>query len=157
MLKVCGNNKENFLLKKNNIFHLVIVQDDSFIENFVEDKEGIPAITKCVYVNCAEDPNLKIPQKIQKTAIDIIWRLSSYGPQISKKLKSKTKSEDDGADNETKTNLFDNDIYAEDDDDDYRSSTNRRRQVNASKQKETQHSKTLQALIGERKKKQGDI
>lgn len=80
-----------------------------------------------------------------------------FREEISKKLKSKQKSDDD-TDNETntKSNAFDNDIYAaDDDDDDYRSSSNRRKQVNASKQKETQHSKSLQALIDERKKKQG--
>ena len=55
---------------------------------------------------------------------------------------------------------FDNDIYAEDDDDDdddYRSSANRRKQANASKQKETEHSKSLQLLVEGRKKKQGNF
>jgi hypothetical protein len=52
--------------------------------------------------------------------------------------------------------LFDNDIYAEDDDDDdYRMSTNRRKQINASKQKETEHNKSLQLLIEGRRKKLG--
>jgi hypothetical protein len=93
--------------------------------------------------------------------------------EINKRLKSKagesgSKSEEEGEiddhdDNDSdntkstrKSNLFDNDIYAEDDDDDdYRASTNRRKQINASKQKETEHSKSLQLLIEGRKKKQG--
>jgi hypothetical protein len=98
-----------------------------------------------------------------------------FSEEINKRLKSKAeesgiKSEEEGEiddhdddDSDTekqnknsirKSNLFDNDIYAEDDDDDFRSTSNRRKQVNASKQKETQHNKTLQVLIGERKKKQ---
>ncbi len=90
--------------------------------------------------------------------------------EINKRLKSKagesgSKSEEEGEidDNDSdnnkstrKSNLFDNNIYAEDDDDDdYRASTNRRKQINASKQKETEHSKSLQLLIEGRKKKQG--
>ncbi|CAF3774009.1 unnamed protein product [Rotaria magnacalcarata] len=73
--------------------------------------------------------------------------------EISKKLKSK-KIDHDDTDNETKpkSNSFDQNIYAEDEDEDY-SSANRRKQVNASKQQETQHSKTLKALMEERKKK----
>ncbi|CAF4983597.1 unnamed protein product, partial [Rotaria magnacalcarata] len=59
--------------------------------------------------------------------------------EISKKLKSK-KIDHDDTDNETKpkSNSFDQNIYAEDEDEDY-SSANRRKQVNASKQQETQH------------------
>ncbi|CAF2526021.1 unnamed protein product [Rotaria sp. Silwood2] len=80
--------------------------------------------------------------------------------EISKKLKSKiTNHDDNDNDNETKTKstLFDNNIYADDDDDDdYYLSANSRKQVNASKLKETQHSKSLQALIEERKKKQDE-
>lgn len=104
------------------------------------------------------------------------WLFSySFSEEINKRLKSKaeesgTKSEEEGeiddhddesdhektSDNSTrKSNLFDNDIYAEDDDDDYRSSANRRKQTNATKQKETEHSKSLQMLIEGRKKKQG--
>ena len=92
--------------------------------------------------------------------------------EINKRLKSKAeeseiKSEEEGeiddeSDHEKsdgnlthKSNLFDDDIYAEDDEDDYRASTNRRKQINASKQKETEHSKSLQLLIEGRKKKQG--
>jgi len=89
---------------------------------------------------------------------------SFFSEEISKKLKSKNEESkeksDDDTDNETKSksNLFDNDIYAvDDDDDDYRPSTNHRKQVNETKQKETQHSKSLQVLVGERKKKQGKI
>jgi hypothetical protein len=97
--------------------------------------------------------------------------------EINKRLKSKAeesgiKSEeegeiddhDDDSDNEKsnknsihKSNSFDKDIYAEDDEDDYRASTNRRKQINATKQKETEHSKSLQLLIEGRKKKQGKI
>ncbi|CAF4606654.1 unnamed protein product [Rotaria sp. Silwood1] len=99
--------------------------------------------------------------------------------EINKRLKSKAeesavKSEEEGEiddhdddesdhektnENSTrKSNLFDNDIYAEDDDDDddYRSSTNRRKQINATKQKETEHSKSLQLLVEGRKKKQDE-
>jgi hypothetical protein len=83
--------------------------------------------------------------------------------EINKKLKSKNDGSkiesDDDPDNDIKpkSNLFDNNIYAEDDEDDYRPSTNHRKQINASKQKETQHSKSLQVLVEERKKKQGKI
>ena len=71
-------------------------------------------------------------------------------------MKSKQKSgTDDDTETKNKSSLFDDNIYADDDEDDYRSSANRRQQANASKQKETQHSKTLQALIEKRKKKQG--
>ncbi|CAF1067804.1 unnamed protein product [Adineta steineri] len=97
--------------------------------------------------------------------------------EINKRLKSKAeesgiKSEeegeiddqDDDSDNDKsnktsirKSNLYDNDIYAEDDDDDdYPSSTNRRKQINATKQKETEHSKSLQLLVEGRKKKQDE-
>ncbi|CAF1464538.1 unnamed protein product [Adineta steineri] len=88
----------------------------------------------------------------------------NHREEISKKLKSKIdesklKSDDD-TDNETKpkstSTLLDNDIYAEDDEDDNRLSSNHRKQVNASKQKETQHSKTLQTLVEERRKKQDE-
>ncbi len=67
------------------------------------------------------------------------------------------KLSDDDTDNEikTKSKTFDDNIYAEDDDDDYQSSANRRKQVNATKQKDTQYNKSLQALLEERKKKQG--
>ncbi len=95
--------------------------------------------------------------------------------EINKRLKSKAeesgiKSEEEGEiddhDDESdhdrknknstrKSNTFDNDIYAEDDDDDYRSSANRRKQINATKQKETEHSKSLQLLVEGRKKKHG--
>ena len=85
--------------------------------------------------------------------------------EINKRLKSKAeeseiKSEEEGEiDDDSdhgesndknsirKSNLLNNDIYAEDDEDDYRSSTNRRKLINASKQKETEHSKSLQLLI----------
>ncbi|CAF4010981.1 unnamed protein product [Rotaria magnacalcarata] len=99
--------------------------------------------------------------------------------EINKRLKSKAeesgiKSEEEGeidehddddesdhdktSDHSTrKSNLFDNDIYAEDDDDDdYRKLTNRRQQINATKQKETEHSKSLQILVEGRKKRQDD-
>jgi hypothetical protein len=97
-----------------------------------------------------------------------------FSEEINKRLKSKAeesgiKSEEEGEiddhdddDSDTekqnknsirKSNLFDNDIYAEDDDDDYRSSTNRRKQINQTKQKETEHSKSLQLLVEGRKKK----
>ncbi|CAF1654882.1 unnamed protein product, partial [Adineta ricciae] len=97
--------------------------------------------------------------------------------EINKRLKSKAeesgiKSEeegeiddhDDDSDNEKanktstrKSTLYDNNIYAEDDDDDdYASSANRRKQINASKQKETEHSKSLQLLVEGRKKKQDE-
>lgn len=98
-----------------------------------------------------------------------------FSEEINKRLKSKaeessTKSEEEGeiddrddSDNEKhnktsirKSNAYDNDIYAEDDDDEYGSSTNRRKQINASKQKETEHSKSLQLLVEGRKKKQGE-
>lgn len=78
-------------------------------------------------------------------------------------LKSKQTDGDvdgDDLDQETKTKSrpYDNDIYAvDDDDDDYRTSANRRKQVNASKQKDTEHNKSLQALMVERKKKQGTV
>jgi len=93
----------------------------------------------------------------------ILKYISLFFPreEISKKLKSKNEESklksDDDTDNETKTKstILNNDIYAEDDEDEYRLSANRRKQVNATKQKETQHSKSLQALIEERKKKQG--
>ncbi|UJR09158.1 hypothetical protein I4U23_013406 [Adineta vaga] len=82
----------------------------------------------------------------------------NHREEISKKLKSKQKPTDDtDKESKTKSTLFDDNIYAEDDDDDdHRGPANRRLQANASKQKETQHSKTLQALIEERKKKQDD-
>jgi len=100
-----------------------------------------------------------------------------YSEEINKRLKSKAeesgiKSEeegeiddhDDDSDNDKvnknsirKSNLFDNDIYAEDDEDDYRVSTNRRKQINASKQKDSEHNKSLQLLLEGRKKKQGNI
>jgi hypothetical protein len=99
-----------------------------------------------------------------------------YSEEINKRLKSKAeesgiKSEeegeiddhDDDSDNEKvnknsirKSNVFDNDIYAEDDEDDYRISTNRRKQINASKQKDSEHNKSLQLLVEGRKKKQGN-
>lgn len=78
--------------------------------------------------------------------------------EIVKKMKTRQKSDDETTDTESKSksNTYDNDIYAaEDDDDEYRSSANRRKQVNANKQKETEHSKNLQLLIEERRKKQG--
>jgi len=91
--------------------------------------------------------------------------------EINKRLKSKAeesavKSEeegeidedddDDDQQNKTKRNSsgFNDDIYAEDDDDDYRSSSNRRKQINATKQKDTEHSRSLQLLMEGRKKKQ---
>ncbi|CAF1203249.1 unnamed protein product [Adineta steineri] len=88
----------------------------------------------------------------------------NHREEISKKLKSKIEESklksDDDTDNETKpkstSTLLDNDIYAEDDEDDNRLSSNHRKQVNASKQKETQHSKTLQTLVEERRKKQDE-
>ncbi|CAF1103389.1 unnamed protein product [Adineta ricciae] len=81
----------------------------------------------------------------------------SHREEITKKLKSKQKSgTDNDTETKTKSSLFDDNIYADDDEDDYRSSGNRRQQANASKQKETQHSKTLQALIEKRKKKQDE-
>jgi len=82
--------------------------------------------------------------------------------EISKKLKSKNEESklksDDDTDNETKTKstVLNNDIYAEDDEDDYRISTNRRKQINASKQKDSEHNKSLQLLVEGRKKKQGN-
>jgi hypothetical protein len=88
-----------------------------------------------------------------------IYFLIYLREEISKKLKSKNEESklesDDDDEIQTKSNTLDNDIYAEDDEDDYRSSANRRKQVNATKQKDTQHSKSLQALLDERKKKQG--
>ena len=75
-------------------------------------------------------------------------------------LKSKqANSDDDDHDHpiKSKSQTYDNDIYAAEDDDDYRSSANIRKQANASKQKETDHNKSLQALIVERKKKQGRV
>lgn len=97
---------------------------------------------------------------------------SVFREEINKRLKSKAeesgaKSEEEGEIDEddediptrsmtTTSGALSNDIYAEDDeDDDYRSSTNRRKQINASKQKETEHSKSLQLLVEGRKKKQG--
>ena len=102
--------------------------------------------------------------------------LGNSSEEINKRLKSKAeesgiKSEEEGEIDEPdddsdhdksrknstrKSSQFDNDIYAEDDDDDeHRSSTDRRKQINASKQKETEHSKSLQLLVEGRKKKQG--
>ncbi len=69
---------------------------------------------------------------------------------------NRNKKCDDDTDNEhskTNSNLFDNDIYAEDN---YRSSANHHQQMNASKQKEPQHSKSLQVLVEKRKKEQGE-
>lgn len=87
----------------------------------------------------------------------------------SKAEESNTRSEeegeiDDDSENERtkrnstkKSGAFDDDIYAEDDDDDdFRSSSNRRKQINASKQKETEHSKSLQILVEGRRKKQDE-
>ena len=114
----------------------------------------------------------------KRPSIDVFPRSSSE--EINKRLKSKAeesgvKSEEEGEIDEgdddsdpekSKKNTirasqqFDNDIYAEDDDDeddDYRSSTNRRKQTNASKLKETEHSKSLQLLVEGRKKKQGNF
>lgn len=77
-------------------------------------------------------------------------------------MRSKQTNDDDDDDpdqaTKSKPQTYDNDIYAvDDDDDDYQSTANRRKQINASKQKETQHSKSLQALVVERKKKQGNM
>lgn len=83
--------------------------------------------------------------------------------EISKRLEAKgkqsqSKTPSSGATTSKKPSdpIFDNDIYAADNDDDEdRPSSHRRQEINASKQKDTQHSRVLQALIEERKKKQG--
>jgi hypothetical protein len=68
-------------------FVLVIVQDSLFVGSFIAEKNGIPTMAKCVYENHPENLNTKLTKRIQKTAIDIIWKLSFYGPIISKTLK----------------------------------------------------------------------
>lgn len=78
--------------------------------------------------------------------------------EISRRLLKSKQTNDDEPDQpiKSKSQTYDNDIYAVDDDDDNRPSANRRKQINATKQKETEHSKSLQALVDERKKKQGN-
>jgi hypothetical protein len=77
--------KNNFI--KKNLFVLAIVQDSLFVGSFVMEKGGIPTITKCVCESHPENVETRLTKRIQKTAIDIIWKLSFYGPTISKKLK----------------------------------------------------------------------
>jgi hypothetical protein len=71
------------------LFYIVYVQNDFLSEKLSDKKEdGIPVIAKCVYINCPEGLNLNRIKKIQQLAVDIIWRLSFYGPTTCQKLKS---------------------------------------------------------------------
>jgi len=102
-------------------------------------------------------------REIIKRREEINKRLKSKAEESNNKSEEEGEIDDQDDDSETertkrtsakKSSTFDNDIYAEDDDDDdYRSSANRRKQINASKQKETEHSKSLQMLVEGRRKK----
>jgi hypothetical protein len=88
------------------------------------------------------------------SSAEISKRLEAKGKQSQ----SKTPSSGATTNKKPSETIFDNDIYAadnDDEDDEDRPSSHRRQEINASKQKDTQHSRVLQALIEERKKKQG--
>ncbi|CAF2060015.1 unnamed protein product [Rotaria magnacalcarata] len=87
----------------------VLAQNDTLSECLAEEKEGISVMTKCVCVNKLQDKNpdrkkvaerivedkssddddrKQILERIQKSAVLIIWKLSFYGPKTITKLKS---------------------------------------------------------------------
>jgi hypothetical protein len=57
-------------------------------ERIVEEKDGISSLTKCVCVKCPDNPTLSALKKIQRSSLDIIWKLLSSGPSATKKLKA---------------------------------------------------------------------
>lgn len=69
---------------------LVIVQNDSiFVSSLTPAKKlgGIPIVARCVYDNHPENSSTQMTQRIHKTAINLIWKLSFYGSKVIKALK----------------------------------------------------------------------
>jgi hypothetical protein len=57
-------------------------------ERIFEEKEAISSLTKCVCVQCLDNPSLTVIDKIHQSSLDIIWKLTLTGPAVAKKVKS---------------------------------------------------------------------
>ncbi|CAF1330516.1 unnamed protein product [Adineta steineri] len=65
-----------------------IIENDEVREYTVEGKEGIPSLSKCVCVGWMDSSTSILLKQIQRSSLDIVWKILYYEPKSNIQFKS---------------------------------------------------------------------